>query len=248
LLTDESHPAACRAGIVDAGAGREVVRYNHIELTDPELMLDLLASPALMACSRLCGPECVTLTVDAVLKTPDSGLVKWHQGPPHLLEHPFFKVGIYLDAAPGDEDCLRFVPGTHRELQDIAAMEQEFGWDPPNVVLVPARPGDIIIQHMMILHSSKMRRRPGVRRTIYPQIRSMHGIAASGFYSDEWALVRRDWMDLIVAHADAGDRPDVRVSTTEGDLATVTARLAATVRGRECAVYAKHPTETAVYP
>ena len=135
LLADETHPDASRACIVDVGTRREIIRYNHIELTDPELMLDLLSCPALMACARLCGPECVPLTVDAIIKPPDENVVKWHQGPPHTPGYPFFKLGIYLDEAPEDEDCLRYVPGTHKALQDIAAMEQRFGWDPPGVVL-----------------------------------------------------------------------------------------------------------------
>jgi hypothetical protein len=76
----------------------------------------------------------------------------------------------------------------------------------------------------------------------------MEGIAASGFYSDEWAQTKRDWMDLIVAQADPNDRPQGRISTTQDDLATVTERMALQVSGRECAVYAQPPTETASYP
>jgi hypothetical protein len=248
LLEDESHPHASRACILDLGQRRDIIRYNHMELSDPELMIDLLSSPALMACSRLCGKESVPTTVDMIIKSKDSNLVRWHQGPTHSLKYPFFKVGIYLDEAPADEDCLRYVPGTHKDLQDIAELEQQYGWDPPGLVLQPAHPGDILIQHMMILHSSKIRYRPGLRRTIYPQFRSMEGIAESGFYPSEWAQTKRDWMDLIVERADPCDRPPGRISKTKDNLLTVTKRMAQQVSGRERASYSKIPTQTETYP
>jgi hypothetical protein len=68
----------------------------------------------------------------------------------------------------------------------------------PTMVSVPVKAGDILIQDMMVIHGSQMKRNAGVRRTIYVEMRPAAAILDQGAQSKEWAEFRRRWMGLVV--------------------------------------------------
>lgn len=202
----ESLHGAC---VVADPVGPRLMRYDDVLGVDGDAVLDLLACPAMMAVAReLCGRGVVPMQLDILYKHQHPHpVIKWHQGAPHPRGFPYLNVGIYLDdAGPGD-GCLRYVPGTQRELQDICALSAEHGWAIPGVVEQPARAGDILVQDMMILHGSPPKRSPGVRRTVYVELRPAAGIDESGAQSARWKALRKRWMEMVVRRANAADFP-----------------------------------------
>lgn len=110
---------------------------------------------------------------------------------------------------------------------------------------------DILVQDMMILHGSQPKRSPGVRRTIYVELRPFEGILDSAEQSPAWAALRQQWMHLVLQEAapDAwpeewrADYPDPERSAGEiiGDV--VAQREPPTP-----AVWGIEPVETEDYP
>jgi len=204
--------------VIDYPDGPRLMRYDDILGVEADAVLDLLACPAMMAVAReLCGRGVVPLQLDILFKHqhPDS-VVLWHQGAPHRRSHPYLNVGIYLDDADANDGCLRYVPGTQHELQDICALSESWGWELPGVVEQPAKAGDILVQDMMILHGSQVKRTPGVRRTVYVELRPAAGIRESNAQSEQWKELRQRWMALVVHRANASDWPE----DWRGDLPT----------------------------
>lgn len=105
-------------------------------------------------------------------------------------------------------------------MQDICGLAEAHGWDIPGVVEQPARAGDILVQDMMILHGSQPKRSPGVRRTIYVELRPVAGILESGKQSESWAELRRRWMGLVLRRADLSDWPSSWRADIPDDLGT----------------------------
>lgn len=155
--------------VTDVRGDVRAYRVDDIVYRDPDAVLDLLASPALMAIAdQLSGPRTVPLNVDIVYKHPyPYPHIIWHQGAPHPRTHPYFNIGVYLDDSDAGDGCLRYVPRTQHELLDIGEISGQHGWNPPDVVELPAKAGDILVQDMMILHASEPKRTPGARRTVY---------------------------------------------------------------------------------
>ncbi len=190
--------------------GPRLMRYNDIHLIQTQASLDLLACPAMMAIAReLCGRGAVPIQMDLLYKHQHPHpIVKWHQDAQHSRSYPYLNIGIYLDDAPADDGCLRYVAGTQHEQLDIEHISRDHGWEVPGVVELPAKAGDILIQDMMILHGSQPKRTPGVRRTIYVEYRPVEGIHESQAQTPQWAKLRQDWMATVLRHADKNDWPD----------------------------------------
>jgi len=204
--------------VIDDPDGPRLMRYDDILGVEADAVLDLLACPAMMAVAReLCGRGVVPLQLDILFKHqhPDS-VILWHQGAPHPRGYPYLNVGIYLDDAGANDGCLRYVPGTQHQLQDICALSESWGWEIPGVVEQPAKAGDILVQDMMILHGSQVKRTPGVRRTVYVELRPAAGIRESNAQSEQWKELRQRWMALVVLRANASDWPE----DWRGDLPT----------------------------
>lgn len=193
--------------VLEDPVGPRLVRYDDLLGRDADAVLDLLACPAMMAVSaELCGPGAIPLQCDILFKHQHPHpVILWHQGAPHPRGFPYLNVGIYLDNADQDDGCLRYVPGTQRELQDIAQLSRDHGWEIPGVVEQPARAGDILVQDMMVLHGSPPKRTPNPRRTIYVEIRPAAGVIESGQQSEEWLDLRRRWMGLVLRRAAASN-------------------------------------------
>lgn len=198
------------AAVFDTPDGPVLERIDKLLEWSPDDALDLLASPAMMAIAReLCGEGAVTIEMDVLYKRQHpNGYVIWHQGAQHSRRWPYLNVGVYLDDAPVDDGCLRYVPGTQHAQIDICELTEKHGWHIPGSVDVPAKAGDILVQDMMVLHSSLPKRREGVRRTVYIEIRPAQAIVADQSQSAAWAELRRRWMAMTVARSNPGDWPD----------------------------------------
>ncbi|MEC4088893.1 phytanoyl-CoA dioxygenase family protein [Pseudoalteromonas rubra] len=187
----------------------KLFRYNDLLFDDPELVLELLASPTMMAiCEKMVGLGCVPMQLDLVYKYPHPHPhIAWHHGAPHPRNYPYLNVGVYLDDADVDDGCLRYVPDTQHEVLDIYELSSQHGWDIPGVVQQPAKAGDILVQDMMILHSSEPKRSEGPRRTIYIELRPIEGIAESAMQTAQWAELRKQWMAHVIKAAEPQDVP-----------------------------------------
>ncbi|MDJ0654920.1 MAG: phytanoyl-CoA dioxygenase family protein [Xanthomonadales bacterium] len=191
------------ACVIEDPVGPRLMRFDDILGEDPDAVLELLACPAMLAVARdLCGPGVVPLQLDILYKHQHPHpVIAWHQGATHPRGYPYLNVGVYLDDAAGDDGCLKYVPGSQHDLKDICALSEAHGWDVPGVVEQPACAGDILVQDMMILHGSAPKRSPGVRRTVYIELRPVAGIAESRRQSPEWSELRRRWMALVARRA-----------------------------------------------
>lgn len=199
-------PGAC---VIEDPVGPRLMRHDDLLRLDPDLCLDVLACPAMLAIAeRLCGPGAVPLQMDLVYKQQHPHpIILWHQGAPHPRGFPYLNIGLHLDDAGPDDGCLHYVPGTQHGLVDIDAFARTHGWSPPDLVKMPTRAGDILVQDMMILHGSPPKRSPGVRRTVYVEMRPVAGIRESARQSEHWLELRRRWMALVVERAGI-DWPD----------------------------------------
>ena len=233
--------------------GDRLMRYDDIFGVEVDAVIDLLSCPSLMAVFRqLCGRNAVPMQVDLLYKHQHPHpVVIWHQGAPHPRNYPYLNVGVFLDEADYGDGCLRYVPDTQHEKQDIQKLSEKYGWEIPGVVEFPSKAGDINIQDMMILHGSQPKRTPGVRRTIYIEIRPVEGIHESGGQSREWAELRRRFMGLVLRRADPSDWPEEWQDDYPSDLGSDEEEIANIFARREPpipAYYATFPIETENYP
>ena len=162
----------------------------------------------------------------------------------------YLNVGIHLDDSGVDDGCLRYVPGTQHEAQDICSLTERDGWHLPGSVDVPTRAGDILVQDMMVLHCSLPKRSPGYRRTVYVELRPADAIVADGSQSADWVELRRRWMALVVRRATPGAEIDARASTLPetGAVADEVAAIAALPEPPLPSLYCAHPVDHPDYP
>ena len=241
------------ACVIEDPVGPRLMRQDDLLGIEPDATLDLLASPGMMAVARdLCGRGTVPLQMDLLYKHQHPHpLILWHQGAQHPRGFPYLNVGIYLDDADEGDGCLRYVPGTQHELQDICSLSEEHGWEIPGSVEQPAKAGDILVQDMMILHGSGPKWTPNPRRTIYLELRPAEGILESGKQSELWAELRKRWMGLILRRANASDWPDswredvpANLGRDEDEIRSIMARWEPPIP----AVYCPQNIETPDYP
>ena len=239
--------------VVNDPVGDRLMRYDDIYGVEIDTLLDLLSCPSMMAIFReLCGKNAVPMQVDLLYKHQHPHpVVIWHQGAPHSRNYPYLNVGVFLDEAGIGDGCLRYVPYTQHERQDIQGLSEVHGWEIPAVVEYPSKPGDINIQDMMILHGSQPKRSAGVRRTIYIEIRPVEGIIESGGQSKEWAELRRRFMGLVLRRADPADWPEEWKADYPADLRSDEEEIADILARKEPpipAYYATFPVEGENYP
>ena len=241
------------ACVIDDPVGPRLMRQDDLLGIEPDATLDLLACPGMIAVARdLCGRGTVPLQMDLLYKHQHPHpIILWHQGAPHPRGFPYLNVGIYLDDADEGDGCLRYVPGTQHELQDICSLSEEHGWEIPGTVEQPARAGDILVQDMMILHGSAPKWSPEPRRTIYVELRPAEGILESGKQSAHWAELRKRWMGLVLRRANPSDWPvswaeDVPadLASDEGEIETIMSHWEPPIP----AVYCPRNIETDDYP
>ena len=105
------------AAVFDSPDGPVLERADKLLESETECVLDLLATRAMLAVSReLSGRGTVPIEMDLLFKRQHpNGYVIWHQGAQHSRRWPYLNVGIYLDDAPVDDGCVRYVPGSQHE-------------------------------------------------------------------------------------------------------------------------------------
>jgi len=176
-----------------------LIRVNNLLSVVPDHVLNLLACPAMMAIARdLSGPGTVPVQCDALYKhTHPSCTVLWHQDAIHPRDFLYLNVGIYLDDADSDDGCLLYVNGSQHEKLDICDLTKKHAWDIPGTEEAPVKAGDILIQDMMVLHGSRKKKKDGVRRTIYVEMRPEQAISEQDINSEAWLEGRKRWMGLV---------------------------------------------------
>ncbi len=196
--------------VIEDPVGPRLMRYNDILKISPGACLDLLATPAIMAIAKqLCGIGAIPLQMDLLYKQQHPHpIVNWHQDAQYTRNYPYLNIGIYLDDASSGDGCLRYVPGTQHQLQDIQGLSELHGWEIPGSIEQAAQAGDILIQDMMILHGSEPKRSQGVRRTIYVEYRPLAAIEESQAQSAQWLEYRKQWMGLILARIATDELPE----------------------------------------
>lgn len=190
--------------VVEDAVGPRVMRVDDLYVNAHESLRELLSLEPFVAMTRaLVGPHALVIQSDLLYKHQHPHpVIKWHQGAPHSRKYPYLNIGIYLDDADENDGCLRYMPGTQGAMQDIAAVEREHGWNPPGVVQVPAQAGDILIQDMMILHSSEPKRSAGARKTVYVELRPYEAIVEENEEHKGWAEIRRAFTASAFAKSD----------------------------------------------
>lgn len=188
------------ACVVEDAVGPRLMRYDELYLSYTEALLELLSVDTMQQIIKeLSGPSSVIIYSDLLYKHQHPHpVIKWHQGAPHSRNYPYLNIGIYLDDANVDDGCLRYVPGTQAALQPISEIEKTHGWNPPGVVQQPAKAGDILVQDMMILHSSEPKRSPNARRTIYVEVRPLEGVSEQQEVSKTWLDSRKAFMAKLL--------------------------------------------------
>lgn len=220
----------------------KILRYNNIVSLDYETTLDLLASPVMIAIFRdICGKGPVPFMMDLFFKKASTNsTVLWHQDAPHSRNYPYVNVGIFLDDADEDDGCLRYVPNTQNKKQDIYIIVQEFDWDIPNSVEMPAKAGDINIHDMMILHGSKPKKTKNQRRTIYVEIRPFDAIIDSKIQTEKWAQLRNRFMGLVLRRANLSLLPEEWIKDYPTDLKSDEEEIFNIFKNREPAIPANY--------
>lgn len=239
--------------VVNDSVGDRLARFDEVYAADIDTTLDLLASPAMMAIFRdICGRGAVPMQMDILYKHQHPHpVVIWHQGAQHSRKYPYLNVGVFLDDSGLGDGCLRYVPNTQHEKQNIQELSQKHGWDIPEVIEFPAMAGDINIQDMMILHGSEPKRSEGVRRTIYIEIRPYESIIENSEQSKEWAELRKRFMGLVLRRADPNDWPKEWRDDYPTDLDSDEEEIKKIVAKRESptpAYYATFPVQHENYP
>lgn len=200
-VTSHLHGATPQnTSFIENGSTPLLGRVNDLLRIFPDALLEVMASPAIMAIARdLCGPNAIPLQSDVLFKHkhPTSAVI-WHQDALHSRDFPYLNIGIYLDDAEPDDGCLRCVPGTQHTALEICELVKNFGWDIPHSENIAVKAGDIIIHDMMLLHGSQTKKREGVRRTIYLEIRPSNALDDGMVHSQKWVELRKRWMGMVV--------------------------------------------------
>lgn len=242
------------ACVIEDSVGPRLMRFDDLHFHYTDDLNRLLATPVfLKLIKELCGPTAIILQADILYKHQHPHpVVKWHQGAPNDPNHAYLNIGIYLDDSDLNDGCLRYVPATHTELQDIESIERDYGWNPPNVVQVPAKAGNVMVQEMMVLHSSEPKRSPGARRTIYVEVRPYAATLEDGKQDEHWIELRRLWMGEILKNDIEGVFTDKEKAFFGGNASLSAHELMKEITEHRCppipAVYNYKPTKGPDYP
>ncbi len=168
--------------------GRVMFRVNYLHNKGRAASLELLGSPQVLAVAEsLCGPNFVPTYESMVFKQEGDGqAIPWHQDAVHPRKYRIFNYDLYLDASRADGGALRVIPGIQKEKRDICALNEEWGWNHPDVKIVEMEPGDVLLHDVMIVHGSEQVEGKDLRRTIYYEFRAAEEILEEGPWDREW--------------------------------------------------------------
>ena len=109
----------------------------------------------------------------------------WHSDGWHpTIRH--IKIAIYLDPLSKETGCLRVIPGSQIQRQDVCQIRDNYGWDHPSAIDVEMEPGDILLHDVMVVHGSARTAGNALRRTIYYEFRAAEEIVEDGPWDREW--------------------------------------------------------------
>jgi ectoine hydroxylase-related dioxygenase (phytanoyl-CoA dioxygenase family) len=168
--------------------GRVMFRVNYLHNKEQAASLELLGCPQVLAIAEsLCGPNFVPTYESMVFKQEGDGqAIPWHQDAVHPRKYRIFNYDLYLDASRADGGALRVIPGIQQQKRDICALNEEWGWNHPDVQIVEMEPGDVLLHDVMIVHGSEQVEGKDLRRTIYYEFRAAEEILEEGPWDREW--------------------------------------------------------------
>ncbi len=180
-------------------------RVNYLHDKGQSASLELLGSPQVLAVAEsLCGQNFVPTYESMVFKEEKDGApIIWHQDAVHPRNYRIFNYDVYLDPSTADNGALRVLAQTQGYKQDFCQLEKDYGWNPPNVVVVEMQPGDVLLHDVMVAHGSPEVEGKARRRTIYYEFRAAEQILSEGPWDSEW-INRR--LRLIPLGLDAYER------------------------------------------
>ena len=193
----------------DRPGGPVLFRVNYVHDKGRRESLELLGSPQLLGIAEsLAGADFVPTYESLVFKGEgDGAAVPWHQDALHPRSRRVVNVDVYLDDSIAGQGALRVLPGSQRRRVDVCAVRDEHGWNPPGVVEVELRAGDVLLHDVMLVHGSPPTTGNPLRRTLYYEFRAAEQIRDEGPWDDAWVQRRMRLLPLALrAHAEA--RPD----------------------------------------
>ena len=163
-------------------SGRVLFRINYLHNKGEAASLELLGSPEMLGIAEsLAGPNFVPTYESLVFKnTGDGAPIDWHQDAVHPRNFRIFNVDVYLDDSRKGSGSLRVAPGSHKHIVDVCQLQEEYGWDAPDVVQTELNPGDVLVHDVMLVHGSEATLANKLRRTIYYEFRPAEQILAEG--------------------------------------------------------------------
>lgn len=184
-------------------SGRVLFRINYLHNKQEPASLELLGSPEMLGIAEsLAGPNFVPTYESLVFKnTGDGAPIDWHQDAVHPRNFRIFNVDVYLDESRKGAGSLRVAPGSHKQIVDVCQLQEEYGWDAPNVIQTELNPGDVLVHDVMLVHGSEATLANKLRRTIYYEFRPAEQIIAEGPWDESFidqrlrlvALGRAEW-------------------------------------------------------
>ncbi|GER88848.1 hypothetical protein KDW_30100 [Dictyobacter vulcani] len=190
--------------------GRVMFRVNYLHNKGQDSSLELLGSPYVLGVAEsLCGANFVPTYESMVFKEKGDGeAIPWHQDAVHPRKHRIFNFDLYLDTSRSDAGALHVLPKTQHERQDLCALTNRWGWNPPEAVVVEMEPGDVLLHDVMIVHGSEQVEGKDLRRTIYYEFRAAEEILEDGPWDQEWIERRLRLLPPALRHFAAAN-PDV---------------------------------------
>lgn len=179
-----------------AGGKQVFFRVDYLHQKQDNASLELLGSPQVLAVAEsLCGANFVPSYESMVFKFEGDGeAIHWHQDAVFTRKHRVFNFDLYLDASKKGAGALHVLPGTQKNKQQICEMEDNYGWNPPEMIVVEMEPGDVLLHDDMVVHGSPETTGNALRRTIYLEFRSVEQIHDEGPWDDDFIQKR---MQLI---------------------------------------------------
>jgi ectoine hydroxylase-related dioxygenase (phytanoyl-CoA dioxygenase family) len=181
-------PAYADFRFAERPSGRVMFRVDYLHQKGESASLELLGSPQVLAVAEsLCGRNFVPTYESMVFKEQHDGApIIWHQDAVHPRHYRIFNYDLYLDASTADGGALRVLPKTQHQKQDFCQLEAQYGWNPPDVMIVEMQPGDVLLHDVMVAHGSPAVEGKARRRTIYYEFRAAEQILSEGPWDREW--------------------------------------------------------------
>lgn len=186
----------------ERNGSRVPFRVNYLHNKGQSASLQLLGSPYVLGVAEsLCGPNFVPTYESMVFKQKGDGeAIPWHQDAVHPRNYRIFNYDLYLDASHKGAGALRVVPGTQTQKADICRLEDEFGWEPADVIHAEMEPGDVLLHDVMVVHGSEQVIGKALRRTIYYEFRAIEQIIEEGPWEMDWVDKRVRMLPPALRH------------------------------------------------